>query len=451
MMDLSLAFGLKPGEVVAFVGGGGKTTAMFRLAAEATRQQKRVLVTTSTRIFAAQIKLAPAHLTFDPATQTLADILPRLETAIAEHGQILLIGQTDPASGKAFGLPPDIVDGLAASGRFDVILNEADGSRMRPFKAPASHEPVIPVSTSLVVPVVGLDVLEQPLDDAFVHRAELVSRLSGIPLGQPLTPTALAAVLSHPAGGLKNVPPPARVIPLLNKVDRPTRLTAARQIARNLLTEPRIDSVAIGAVQATTAPILEVQNRTALVILAAGSSSRFGSAKQLALWQGQTFIERVVETALAVPHVAQTVVVLGAETERCRAILADKPVEVIINPRWAEGQSSSMRAGLATLADNITQVIFLLVDLPGLTPEIITALIERHRQTLAPLVWPEFEGRRGNPVLFDRALFAELGQISGDTGGRPLLQRYAAQAERVAVASPAILQDVDRPEDLKKP
>ena len=108
-----------------------------------------------------------------------------------------------------------------------------------------------------------------------------------------------------------------------------------------------------------------------------------------------------------------------------------------------------MQAGLAALPGNIGCAIFMLVDLPGVTPQLINGLIERHRQTLAPLVWPEFEGRRGNPVLFDRRLFAELKEVSGDTGGKPVLLRHQAQAERVAVTDPAILQDIDRVEDLK--
>jgi molybdenum cofactor cytidylyltransferase len=92
----------------------------------------------------------------------------------------------------------------------------------------------------------------------------------------------------------------------------------------------------------------------------------------------------------------------------------------------------------------------LLVDLPGVTSEVINQLIQRHRQTLAPLVWPEFEGRRGNPVLFDRHLFPELRQLRGDTGGKPVLLAYQDQAERVSVAGAGILLDFDRPEDVDR-
>src|SRR5262245_9994813 len=142
-MELSRALRITNGEVVALVGGGGKTTTMFRLAQELAQQRRRVLTTTSTRIFAAQIKRSPAHVIFNPG-QTVAELLPALKPALAEHSQVLLVGQTEAETGKAFGIPPELIDALAATGCFDVILNEADGSRMRPFKAPALHEPVIP-------------------------------------------------------------------------------------------------------------------------------------------------------------------------------------------------------------------------------------------------------------------------------------------------------------------
>ncbi len=451
-MNLAHALRIAPGEVLALTGGGGKTTAMFRLANELANSSllnRRVLTTTSTRLFVVQIKRSPAHVTLDPQQQVMADLIPRLDKAIAKYGQVLLIGQTDPRSGKAFGIPPETIDELAATGHFDLIINEADGSRMRPFKAPAIHEPVIPACTTIVVPVVGLDVLGQPLNEETVHRAGLVSQLSGTALAEPVTIETVAAVLSHPLGGLKHVPAQARVIPLVNKVDQPGQLLVARKLATALLRCQRFEAIAIGAVQATTDPIIEVMSRTAVIVLAAGGSTRFGSPKQLAQWRGQTLLERAVEVALA-SQARPVIVVLGAEVEQSLALLKGKLVKVVINEAWATGQSSSMRAGLAALPANVSSAVFQLVDLPGLTSATIDALIRRYQQTLAPLVWPEFEGQRGNPVLFDRALFTELKQISGDVGGRPLLKAYKAQAEKVAVADRGVLLDVDRVEDLER-
>jgi molybdenum cofactor cytidylyltransferase len=444
-MNLSYALRVNSGNIIALVGGGGKTTAMFRLADELS-PRLRVLTTTSTRIFAAQIKRSPAHVTFSPTQESLADLLPQLDAAIARYGQVLLIGQADPVSGKAFGLPPQLVDKLAATGHFDVILNEADGARMRPFKAPAEHEPVIPASTTLVVPVVGLDILGQPLTDDTVHRAQLVSRLSGAAIGRPVTIDTVAAVLGHPQGGLKNIPTLARVTPVLNKLDR-SNLPAAAELATRLLAYEQIDSVAIGAVQAADSPVTQLYSRAAAVILAAGGATRFGSPKQLAQWGQKTLLEHTVETALA-SAARPVIVVLGAEVTQSQKILAHRPVQTVINPAWAEGQSTSMRAGLAALPGHIGCALFLLADMPGVSTELINRLIQRHQETLAPLVWPEFAGRRGNPVLFDRALFPELRQVTGDTGGKPVLLRHQDRAERVIVADETVLRDIDRLEDM---
>ena len=115
----------------------------------------------------------------------------------------------------------------------------------------------------------------------------------------------------------------------------------------------------------------------------------------------------MVKTALA-SQANPVIVVLGAETEQCRSVLAGLPVQIVHNRSWAEGQSTSMKAGLEMLPQATSSVIFLLVDLPAVTPELIDTVIERYRQTAAPIVWPEYAGRRGNPVLFDRVLFSEL-------------------------------------------
>jgi len=448
-MKLSHALNINPGEVVAFVGAGGKTTAMFLLANELATSM-RVLTTTSTRIFAAQTKHSPVHVTFDPQQQAIADLLPQLDRSIAAYGQALLTGPPDPDSDKVSGVSPDTIDILAGSGRFDVIINEADGSRTLPLKAPAAHEPVIPLCTTLVIPTAGLDVLAQPLGDDTVHRAELISQLTGTALGQPVTPDTVARLLCHPEGGLKKVPAQARVVPLLNKVDEKLGrdgLKGARDIADKLLRCDQVDSVVIGSMRRAEAPVAEVHSRVAAVILAAGGSTRFGSPKQLAPWRGKTFIEQTVDTALA-SSARPVVVVLGAEVERCRAALADRPVEVVVNETWMQGQSTSMQAGLAALPANMGGAVFVLVDLPGVDPDLIDRLLQRYRETLAPLVWPEFEGRRGNPILFDRSLFLELRQVRGDTGGKPVLLRYQDRAERVIVSDKSILQDFDRPESL---
>jgi molybdenum cofactor cytidylyltransferase len=166
-------------------------------------------------------------------------------------------------------------------------------------------------------------------------------------------------------------------------------------------------------------------------------------------WRGGTLLGHVVDAALA-SQAERVVVVLGNQADACRAALGDRPVQVVVNPDWAQGQSSSVRAGLAALPDSVSAALFPLVDQPGISPAVIDALIERHRATLAPVVWPAYEGRRGNPVLFDRAAFPELMRLAGDTGGRAVLEAYAERAERVAVSDPGVVFDIDTPEDYTR-
>lgn len=253
-MKLVDALELTAADIVAVVGGGGKTTTMFRLAQELVERGDRVITTTTTRIFAAQIALAPAHV---PA---LAATRQRLSAALAAHRHVLVIGATDPGTGKAEGVSLDLFERLRAWCPGVCILNEADGSRMRPFKAPAEHEPVIPAATTLVVPVVGADVFGQPLDAHHVHRPELVSALSGAPPGAPITPALVARVLAHPQGGCKAVPARARVVALINKVDILQDQTPARETAERLLREPAIRAVVLATMRAGE-PVVDVCTR----------------------------------------------------------------------------------------------------------------------------------------------------------------------------------------------
>jgi probable selenium-dependent hydroxylase accessory protein YqeC len=227
---------------------------MFRLARDVVEAGGSVITTTTTHIFAAQVALAPTHIPAAGATPE------RVRAALAAHAHVLVIGGTDPATSRAAGVSLDLFRRLREWCPGVCLLNEADGSRMRPFKAPAAHEPVIPAETTLVVPVVGADVFGKPLDADHVHRPELVAALAGAPLHTPVTPEIVARVLGHPEGGRKGVPAGARVVVLINKVDSLPDRAPARETAERLLGEPGIEAVVLTALRAD-APVLEVYAR----------------------------------------------------------------------------------------------------------------------------------------------------------------------------------------------
>ena len=453
------ALRVQTGDVISFVGGGGKTTIMFRLADELVASGQKVVTTMTTKIFVGQMSRAPARVVL----QGEGALLAQLPGLLAEHGQVLVAGSTLVEQDKVQGLAPALVNRIAAHPPVDAVVIEADGSRRLPFKAPAPHEPVIPSSTTIVVPVVGLDVLGQPLTAEHVHRADHVAALTGSHLGDAVTPAMIAAELAHPDGGCKAVPTSARLIPFLNKVEDEASLLAAREIARLLLSTfdsrtqrlaaPRIDSVVIGAALAAN-PVREVWGRIAAVVLAAGQAKRFGVLKQVLSWRGVPLVAHVTEQALSCPDIHRVVVTVGAEGQQVRAAIApragDRHLTIADVADWAGGQSRSVRAGLQTAQDSagaIAGALFLLADQPGVSPELLSALVQRHRETLAPVVAPRYAGQRGNPVLFDHRTFAEFGALTGDVGARSIIRRHEDAIAWVDWPADEILRDIDTPDD----
>jgi molybdenum cofactor cytidylyltransferase len=441
-MRLSQGLRLGEREIVAFVGGGGKTTAMFRLASEIVQAGGRVITSTTTRIFAAQTQLAPVHLTLTDQGK----LPPDLDAKLAVHPHVLLTGPILAEAGKASGVSPELIGDLCRRSFGAHVLLEADGSRMRPLKAPADHEPVIPTETTLVVPTAGADVLFQPLDATHTHRPEIIERVTFIRRGEPVTPAVLADVLSHRQGGRKGVPEGARTVPLINKVSGAVRLDGAREAACHLLGKPEIEAVLLGNV-GEPEPVLEAWGRVAAVVLAAGGSTRMGQLKQLLPWGQSTLVGSVTDAALA-SQVDEVIVVLGCEARRVAGSLTGRPARMVENPAWAEGQSTSVRAGLKAVSPGCSGVLFLLADQPFVTPYLVNALVERHRASLAPIVAPRVAGRRANPVLFDRSTWFELAAVTGDAGGRGLFDRYR---ERIAWVDwdETVLPDVDTLEDYQ--
>jgi molybdenum cofactor cytidylyltransferase len=186
----------------------------------------------------------------------------------------------------------------------------------------------------------------------------------------------------------------------------------------------------------------------AAVVLAAGGSKRMGQAKQLLPIDGQPMVRRVVQ-AVCDAGLAQVVVVVGAEGERVAGALAGLELEIVHNRNWQQGMSTSVRAGLEALRPEIEAALLVLADQPGLTPALLQVLVDGYRASQARIVAPFYRGRRGNPVLFARALFPELGQVEGDRGGRALLVRYQQEVAHVDLDDAAILLDVDTRQDYE--
>lgn len=240
---------LKQGDVVALVGGGGKTSTMFALGKEAKDRGLKTVLTTTTRIYCPNDPELAVVAARDPG-----ELIKKVRNKLTALTRVIA-GAELAQDNKLVGLEPGLVPGLLEAGA-DLVVVEADGAARKPFKAPAGHEPVIPAATTVLIPVVGVDCLGQPLHPEYVHRPEQVAKLAGIGIGQTITPEVVAQVLTHPQGFRKGLPENCRWIPFINKVESVQDLELARKVAL-LAGEVLSCRVIIGAACRLT-PVVEV-------------------------------------------------------------------------------------------------------------------------------------------------------------------------------------------------
>jgi len=439
-MNLSLAQALRPNSspCIAFAGAGGKTTAIFQLARalSADNAAQPVIVTATSHLGAWQTGLADQHI----ITETAAP-LEALEHAL--KGVILVTGELDGERTKPVN--NSLLHWLQQFCAYHSIplLIEADGSREKPLKGWAEHEPPIPSFVELVVHVIGLSGLGKPLNDESVHRPEIFSTLSGLRIGETIDLDSLRRLVTNPLGGGKNIPAQAHKVLLINQADTPQLQSAAQALGQSLTST--FDSAIIASLREKR--IYAVYESIAGVVLAAGESTRYGQPKQLLDWKGEPFVRAVAGTALRA-GLSHVVVVTGANAERVEAAVQDLDIIVVRNVQWKSGQASSIKAGIGQLtASSLHRVggaIFLLADQPQLTTSVLRALAEKHAEGLYPVIAPMVMDRRANPVLFDRVTFPDLLTLEGDTGGRAIFHKH--RVEYLPWHDDRLLLDVDTPD-----
>jgi molybdenum cofactor cytidylyltransferase len=447
-MRIGKAISMTANSRVALVGSGGKTAAMFQLARHWTekavkkQQNSTVLVSATTHLALDQLSLADYQLTITSLDDLNWPARGQLD------GVILLTGPP-VGDGRVSGLSLEAMARLdaIASERGMPLLIEADGSRRKPLKAPAPYEPPIPPFVDTVIVTAGMQGLGKPLGEEWVHRPVLFSKLTGLEMGAMVTPEALVCELLAKDGGLRNIPTGAQRIALLNQCDTPELAGQALRMGGELLSE--YDQVVVAQLQAKDeeSSVLAVYRQTAGVVLAAGGSERLGQPKQLLDWNGQPFVRAVAQTALAA-GLSPVFVVVGAEKDMVAAGVEGLDVIVLENPDWVEGQSTSLRAGVQALPKEAAAAVFLLSDQPQIPARLVETVLAEYARTLAPVVAPLVDERRGNPVLFDRVTFSDLMKAKGDKGGRQVFAKYRVHTFPWVEARDGL--DVDTWEDYER-
>jgi len=181
------------------------------------------------------------------------------------------------------------------------------------------------------------------------------------------------------------------------------------------------------------------------IVLAAGASSRFGSAKQLVRLAGRPLLHTVVARTAEVVGNA-VIVVLGAHAAELAPLLTHSPSSIVINRDWREGIASSIRTGVARLPAACTGVMLVLADQAAVTADDLKRLAGAWRRQPEYVAAALYAGTMGVPAIFPRSRFRDLSELRGDVGARVLLHRNPDRVVRVPMESAAL--DLDTPEDL---
>jgi len=189
--------------------------------------------------------------------------------------------------------------------------------------------------------------------------------------------------------------------------------------------------------------------KTAIILLAAGSSSRLGRPKQLIEFQGKKLIQKAIEEAQK-SKADSLVVVLGWNPELIKSTFDSKQIPFVINENWEEGMASSMQTGLRFLIEkeHPDQVILMLVDQPFVDADLLNSLILEKEKSGKGIVACSYSDTLGVPAIFDRAYFEEMLSLKGSEGAKKVIMKH--RADVFAVDFPLGAVDLDTEEDLER-
>jgi molybdenum cofactor cytidylyltransferase len=192
------------------------------------------------------------------------------------------------------------------------------------------------------------------------------------------------------------------------------------------------------------------KSNIAIIILAAGASTRMGRPKQLLPYQGTSLLRHTIENAVA--SVCKPIVlVLGANAENIRSQISESEIKIVENPDWHLGMSSSIRRGISSIItdyQNIDAVVITVCDQPFLSAEIINNLVSKYHNTKKPIIACEYANTLGVPVLFSQSFFSKLANLSEDIGAKKLIKNHYHEVFKIPFPLGAI--DIDTPDDYQQ-
>ena len=427
--------------VLSVVGGGGKTSLIFRMMEELTAVGKKVLITTTT------------HMAYEPDRPFAEDgDIIRIKQNLEEHGYTIAAA-LDREKCKISALPEEKLKEIKALA--DVILIEADGAKRCPLKVPASWEPVIWKPTDLVIAVAGMDAAGEPIREV-CHRPEKVADFLGKEAEEKLTEEDIVRIAVS-TEALRKCVDGREYRVLLNKSDIPGKSQAAERIA-DRLEEQGIhaawgslkgrDYYIFGEAETGSNKAAQMQSKRvklAFIMLAAGNSRRFGSNKLMYEVDGVPMYQRTLrqlrKAAEKIPD-SRIILVTQPQYSEIIDVVKGTGAEVLFNPQPERGIASSMQIGLESAKD-ADACMFTVADQPWLTAETIIALYDAFQSENKGMACIRHGEKTGNPCVFSKKYYKELMGITGDRGGKQVIKRHPEDVVYFKISDERELQDVD--------
>ena len=434
IMQFRRAFDVARGDVVAFIGAGGKTSLMVGLGYELAEAGWRVLATTTTKLSTDQLDLFPCTMAAHAASQSISQ-------ALTEHQFVLLHEQI--RSGHVHGPPREWTRQLLDSVDSDVLLVEADDAAGKPFKAPFADEPQVPLETSLVISVASLRALGLPLDNEHIYNPAAMIERYGFVENSPVKSPWLAQVLRDEELGLRGLPAQARVIIFLNQTpQRGFMRGRARMIARLGLQSARIDAVALGSVRGAE-PVFELQRRVGALVLATGESPCKDSDRMLRPSErGRAAVANVTEKVQRsrIDHIR---LVTGRRAPEVRAATRRLGVKTIHDRAHQSGGAvTALKAGLRALPERMSAVLVVPGDQTRLQQKVIYHILAAYARGEGEFIIPRYQGRCGHPVLIGSSYWSDLLKMPRGSDFRAIAQRFRDEVTFLNVDNDSIFHDI---------
>ncbi len=440
MQRLSDLLDASRGDVIALVGAGGKTSVMMRMARE-LGGRFRVLCTTTTHM--ASTETLPSTIRAGAGADPVS--IERACQSAWACGEACLVTGLESGDGRVAGPPGDILARLSRAA--EITLVEADGSRRKPLKSPAGHEPNLPPSANKAVLVFGADAFDLPACEGNFFNLDAANRSGAVRDGEIVSPEVFGRIVSR--GGYLALASRMPLYLIVNKADA-CGDGRAEEFARAAYS-PLVRRIVVSSVSGPDAYAREVSNASDVVacgVLAAGESRRFGAAKLSSPFRGTTLLGAALEGMLAAGF-DRMMLVVGHEAGSILGSLDERllrGVEVVQNPDYKSGMGSSIGAA-ACAARECDALAIALGDKPAAGPEAARAVLGAYRRSAAAACAAVSLGTPGHPAIFRKELFQDLRGIRGDSGAREILRRNASRAVFVEV-DPASQLDVDEPRDI---